>query len=152
MPGIPSNEEAKQLVATALDARHAAAADAERVVLARTTVGLMRMMVDPTGGALAMIVIKVFGAPSVGDQVAQRVVDYWLSGVRDSPPFAQRPLMWPLVLKAFHTILEPTPGAVEVATLINIAIGLLNEQYPTHHEGVAGGASQVVVHAYAMGM
>lgn len=152
MPEIPSNDEAKQLVATALNARHGAASDAERIVLARTTVGLMRMMVDPTGGALAMIAVKVFGALSVGDQVAQRVVDYWLSGVRDNPPFAQRPLMWPLVLKAFHTILEPAPGAVEVGALINVAIGLLNDQFPTHHEGVAGGASQVVVHAYALGM
>ena len=112
----------------------------------------MRMMVDPTGGVLAMIAVQVFGALPVGDQVAQRVVDYWIDGKNDNPPFPQRQLMWPLVLKAFHSIFEPTPGQIEVAALINIAIGLLNDQFPTHHGGVKEGASQVVVRAYAIGV
>jgi hypothetical protein len=60
--------------------------------------------------------------------------------------------MWPLVAKAFHDILEPTPGQTEVAALIDIAIGLLDDQFPNTHGGVTTGVSEGIVRAYAIGV
>ena len=110
------------------------------------------MLIDPTGGILGTLFVKVFGFPPVADQVAQRIVDYWHAGVLDAPPFPQRPQMWPLVAKAFHDIFEPTPGPVEVETLIDVAIGLAQDQFPQGHGGVTTGTSAAIVRAYAIGV
>jgi len=150
-PSVPSSKEMGQLVGTALAKRKAKVKPAERTTLARVGLGLLRMMIDPTGGVLGTLATSL-GLPSVGDQAAQRMVDYWLDGRRDSPPFPQRPQMWPLVTKVFHQIAEPTPDAVVMDVLINVAIGILNDRFPTHHSGVKEGVSQVVARAYAMGV
>jgi len=148
---MPTTEEISKYVGTALAKRKTKAKPDERNVLVRTTLGLLRMMIDPTGGVLGTLATAL-GVPSAGAQAAQRVVDYWLDGRRDMPPFPQRPQMWPLVTKAFHQIAEPTPGPIAVGALIDVAIGILNDRFPNGHGGIKEGVSQVVVRAYAMGV
>ncbi len=151
MPDIPSTEELEQLVRDALHARGQDALPRERTALVRVTCGVLRLMDDPTGGLPAMLGAALFGGASAPAQAAQWVVDYWLGGVRDNPPYPQRPQMLPIMASAFEVVSEPVPADVELAVLVDVCIGLIQDRYPNGPVAAKQGVTQVVGRAYTWG-
>ena len=147
-----ADSEMKDKVGIALDTPHIQATPEERDALVRTSLGLQRMMVDPTGGLPGALALSL-GLPSVPDQLAQTVVYYWRDGRRNSPPFVDRPVMRPIIEERFHIITPPvpTPALVVIKTLVDVAIGLIQDCYPNAHGGVKHGVSDLVVRAYVEG-
>lgn len=148
---VPSIDELEQLVRDALHARGQDAVERERAVLIRVTCGVLRLMDDPTGGLPAMLGAALFGGASAPAQAAQWVVDYWLAGVRDIPPYPQRPQMPPIMASAFEVLSEPVPDDVELAVLVDVSIGLIQDRYPNGPVAAKQGVAQVVGRAYTRG-
>jgi len=149
---IPPKADLETAVREALQARGKAAADAERTALVRIVLGLLRLMIDPTGGLPATLAGTLFGIAPVPVQMAQRIVDYWLAGLADNPPYPQRPQMWPILASAFQTVWEPVPAETELGVLVNVCIGLLVDRYPNGPQAAKQGVAQAIVRAYTIGV
>ena len=148
---IPSKAELDQSVRESLQRREKGAPDRERAALVRIVLGLLRMMIDPTGGPPATLATTVFGTAPVPDQTAQRIVDYWLDGIADNPPFPQRPQMRPILVSAFETVSAPVPADVEIGVLVNVCIGLVQDRYPDGPKAAKQGVAEAIGGAYTAG-
>jgi len=149
---IPPKADLEKAVREALQTRGKGATDDERAALVRIVLGLLRLMIDPTGGLPATLASTLFGTASVPVQTAQKIVDYWLDGIKDVPPFPQRPQMWPIVASAFQTVLEPIPDATTMGVLVNVCIGILQDRYPNGPRAAKQGVAQAMVQAYNVGV
>jgi len=149
---MPSKEELDALIREALAVRHAAADDDDRATLARVTLGMLRLMIDPTGGVLGTLLVTWFHVPPPPAQMAQTIVDAWLDGRRDAPPFPQRPQMWPILASAFQTVWEPVPAAPVLGVLVDVCIGVLLDRYPAGPVVAKQGVAQLVARAYVLGV
>jgi hypothetical protein len=148
---IPPKADLEKAVREALEIR-GKSADDERPALTRIVLGLLRLMIDPTGGLPATLASTIFGTAPVAVQMAQQIVDYWLDGIRDMPPFPQRPQMWPILASAFRTVLEPIPDATTMGVLVNVCIGILQDRYPNGPRAAKQGVAQAMVQAYDVGV
>src|SRR5262245_57465123 len=148
---IPPKADLDAAVRESLENRGKNATDAERAALVRIVLGLLRLMIDPTGGIQATLASMLFGTASVPVQTAQKIVDYWVDGIKDVPPFPWRPQMWPIVASAFQTVLEPIPEATTMGVLVNVCIGILQDRYPNGPHAAKQGVAQAMVQAYNVG-
>src|SRR5262245_17641435 len=123
---MATKDEIRTFVRDGFAARHqnapAAPGDEAVVTLAY---GLLRRLVDPTGGTLSVLASAVFGAPSVPAQVARTVVDYYLDGLRNNPPFPQLPQIEPLLRSWFVHLTGTAPQPAELGVLVNVEVGIL---------------------------
>jgi hypothetical protein len=148
---IPPKDDLEKAVREALETRGKDAKDGERAALVRLVLGLLRLMVDPTGGLPATLASTLFGLAPVPVQTAQKIVDYWIEGIKDVPPFPWRPQMWPIVASAFQTVLEPIPDATTMGVLVNVCIGIIQDRYPNGPHAAKQGVAQALVQAYNVG-
>jgi len=109
-------------------------------------------MDDPTGGALAVLASAVFGTLPVPAQVAETVVDYYLDGRRDNPPFPQRPQIEPILRSWFNQVGAAMPQAAELDVLANVEIGILVDRFSNGPRPAKQGVADMLGSAYVAGV
>lgn len=124
---MPSMNDIKTAIRNALANRNETA-DAEEI---GTVARLVRGRLRTTFGALPPL-----------NQVAPKMTDLFLLGRRDMPPDAHRPQLRPLVRSACKKVGAPVPSQVEIETLVNVAIGWMND----HSLPTPPGGRAVVLH------
>ncbi len=151
--GDVSRDEMRKYVLAGFAARHHTPPPppgGEAVVT--IALGLLRQLDDPTGGAAVALASTVFGLLTLPAQVGQKVVDYYLSGKRDMPPFPQRPQIEPILRSWFTQAGASMPQAGEIDVLVNVEIGILQDKFPNGPKAAKQGVAEVLGNAYVAGV
>ncbi len=119
---MPSDDDIKTAVTTALGIRHATTSPEEFDTVAQ----LVRGQLHAAIGDLPL------------GQVAQKITDLFLDGRKDTPPDGHRPQLRELVRSACTTLHVPVPSDGVTEALVNVAIGwMIDHSLPTPPGGRA---------------
>ena len=147
---MPDDRIDDQDVVTELIRRHTSADPAVRATIGRVATGLLRKVHAGASDPVTDSVKSLLGVDE-RDQMGQRTVDWYLEGLRDNPPFPERPQMRPFIEGALEarTGQAPTDDVVEV--LVNVLVGVERDVLlaPSPAGRVIIGRS--LVDAFAMG-
>jgi hypothetical protein len=149
---MPTNDDRidDQHVTTALDRRHAAATPSVRAAIAKLAGGLLQHMhagdlSDPTDALNALLGVDE------KDQCTQRVVDWFLEGRRDNPPFPERPQFLQLIRNDLKARLGSAPAEDVVETLVNALAGAERDLVLAPSPGARMVIENTLVDGYVIG-
>ena len=84
-------------------------------------------------------------------QLAQKVVDLYLDGQRNAPPFPQRQELQPIMESWFKENGTPMPETADFVVLVNVEVGILQDQFPNGPMAARVGVGAVLASGYVKG-
>jgi hypothetical protein len=119
----------RQYITTALAHRHAAASADMQDALAQLATGLLRQV---HAGANDPIVTPLRNFLHVDEKAhcAQRVVDWFLDGQRNSPPYQYRGVIGPAMAQVYEEMTGTAATDVQMDVLVNSLAGGERDLFP----------------------
>jgi hypothetical protein len=120
---------ARQYVTTALAHRHASASADTQDTLAQLATGLLRQV---HAGADDPIVTPIRNFLQVDEKAhcAQRLVDWFLDGKRNSPPYQYRDVIGPAMAEVYSEMTGNAATGVQMDVLVNSLAGGERDVFP----------------------
>ena len=120
---MPNDRIEAQDISHALAQREVALGPPTREAIRQLATGLLRQLHTGTADPVMDPLRRLLGVNEKA-QVAQRTVDWCLEGIRDNPPFPQRPQLRGAMSELFQQTSGRNATTEELDTLVNALVGI----------------------------